>query len=143
MREIGNCNNCKFLTTDGLPMGNSIYCKYCAEAIKNEAINKNIKRNLETRKSEEIIEKLKKDFQIERESFEEALLKAEEWHKAKLAEQRIVDIQQLAIKDQKIAELESLLKDKEIANLKKKIELLEEKFTQLETKYSELIINEN
>ena len=70
----------------------------------------------------------------ERECFEEALDNAEKWHKAQLAEH-------LAIKDKRIFELESLLKDREILSLNLQLKEKENENLNLKLKLLEKGIN--
>ena len=140
------CSNCTFdlekakthsrrYTYNSTYYFTAYYCNDCFPVVQDEIL----KRNLETEPFEEKLplrrisyetlaaenqklktnlEKQKQDFQIERESFEEALANGEKWHQ-----------DQLALKDKEISELKSLLQNQELANFNQRLQVLEDKFT--------------
>jgi len=132
------CNNCNFDGREVNKMyrdengGGHYYCDYCSEIVRNNNIRKKMGVLFgEDKNSEEIITRLKEENQRlesllkrERITFEEALNKAEEWHQRQKSEI-------IAERDKRISQLEKLLQDKEIAELRRDINKLTNQVSEL------------
>jgi len=125
------------------------YCDYCVEMIRKQRIREY--RGIipdEDKNSGEIVtkleaenQKLKEELERERKTFEEALDKAEEWHTRQLGERD----KELAERNERISQLEHLLKDKQIAELRRDINELQKLVTNLTvnaTSESERVISQ-